>query len=103
MSKNSKKPINTYTIGFEDEGFNEFKYAKIVSQKYNTIHKEIVLNSDDYFEEWDRLIGYKDAPLGVPNEVPLSIMSTELSKDITVVISGEGADELFGGYGKFLD
>lgn len=102
MSKNSKNPINTYTIGFEEEGFNEFKYARIVSEKYKTNHKEIVLNSDDYFEEWDRLIGYKDAPLGVPNEVPLSIMSTELSKDITVVISGEGADELFGGYGKIF-
>ena len=102
MSKNSKQPINTYTIGFEDEGFNEFKYAKIVSKKYNTNHNEIVLDRDDYFEEWDRLIGYKDAPLGVPNEVPLSIMSTELSKDITVVISGEGADELFGGYGKIF-
>lgn len=102
MSKNSKNPINTYTIGFEEEGFNEFKYARIVSEKYKTNHKEIVLNIDDYFEEWDRLIGYKDAPLGVPNEVPLSIMSTELSKDITVVISGEGADELFGGYGKIF-
>src|SRR5690606_4448247 len=62
--------------------------------------KSILIDYDNYLEEWKRLVYFNDAPLGVPNEIPLSIMSTELKKDITVVISGEGADELFGGYGK---
>ena len=102
MARNSEEPIHTYTIGFEQEGFNEFKYARVVSELYNTIHNEIVVDRDDYFDEWKRLIHFKDAPLGVPNEVPLALMSTQLSRDITVVISGEGADELFGGYGKIF-
>lgn len=96
----SKNTVDTYTIGFEDKGYNEFEYARLVAQKYNTKHREFILNKVSYLEEWERLIWFKDAPLGVPNEIPLSIMSTNLSKDITVVISGEGADELFGGYGK---
>ena len=95
---NLKDKLHTYTIGFENN--NEFEYSKIVAEKYNIDHKNILIDYNDYIKEWDRLISFNDAPLAVPNEIPLAIMSTELSKDITVVISGEGADELFGGYGK---
>lgn len=100
LSKYAKQPISTYTIGFEADGFNEFQYARQVADIYKTNHKEILLKKEDYFEHWDKLIYYKDAPLAVPNEIPLAHMSSVLSKDITVVISGEGADELFGGYGR---
>lgn len=102
IALNTDKKVDTYTIGFADERFNEFKYSKIVAAKYDTAHREFLLNQKDYFDEWIRLIWYKDAPLGVPNEIPLSIMTSRLSKDITVVISGEGADELFGGYGRIF-
>ena len=102
LCKENKNNVNTYTIGFDEEGFNEFKYSKIVADLYQTKHHEIRLKQSDYFDEWVNLIEFKDAPLAVPNEIPLAIMSTELSKDITVVISGEGADELFGGYGRIF-
>lgn len=96
------KKVDTYTIGFGEQGFNEFPYAKAVAEQYHTNHKEILCEQQNYFAEWERLIDFKDAPLGVPNEIPLAQMSTILSKDITVVISGEGADELFGGYGRIF-
>jgi len=102
MAKNSKDPIKTFTIGFEEEGFNEFDYANIVAQKYKTEHREILLSGKNYIETMECLIGYKDAPLSVPNEVPLYLMSKELKKYITVVLSGEGADEIFGGYGRIF-
>jgi len=102
MAKNSSEPIKTFTIGFEEEGFNEFEYAKIVADKYKTKHREIVLSGEDYIETMENLISYKDAPLSVPNEVPLYLMSKELKKYITVVLSGEGADEIFGGYGRIF-
>lgn len=59
-----------------------------------------MIDSLDYFHKLEEIISFKDAPLGVPNEIPLAIMSKELKKRITVVLSGEGADELLGGYGK---
>jgi asparagine synthase (glutamine-hydrolysing) len=96
----TNKRIDTYTIGFNEEGFNEFKYSQMVADVYNTNHHIIEMEVDNYMNKWDELIWYKDSPLGVPNEIPLAIMSKELKKNITVVLSGEGADELFGGYGK---
>lgn len=102
MAKNSDEPIKTFTIGFEEEGFNEFRYAKLIAEKYNTDHHEIVLSGKNYIETMEKLIAYKDAPLSVPNEVPLYLMSKELKKYITVVLSGEGADEIFGGYGRIF-
>ena len=100
LSKNES--INTYTIGFKEEKFNEFENSDIVSKKYATLHQKIIVGFEDYMGKWLDLIDFKDAPLSVPNEVPLSIMSSKLKENITVVLSGEGADELFAGYGKIF-
>lgn len=102
MAQLSTKPIKTFTIGFKETGYNEFEYARIVAAQYKTEHHEITLSAEDYIETMTDLIKYKDAPLGVPNEVPLYRMSQELKKYITVVLSGEGADEIFGGYGRIF-
>ena len=102
MAKNSDRPIKTYTIGFKEDGYNEFDYANIIKNKYKTDHTEILLSEEDYFKNLTSLIGFKDAPLSVPNEVPLYMMTKELKKSITVVLSGEGADEIFGGYGRIF-
>lgn len=96
----SENQINTYTIGFDE--MNEFAYSRMVAEKYDTIHHEILINKEDYIEKMEKIISYKDAPLGVPNEIPLAIMSQKLKERITVVLSGEGADELLGGYGKIF-
>jgi asparagine synthase (glutamine-hydrolysing) len=97
-SINSCNQINTYTIGFPE--LNEFEYARLVAEKYDTKHHEIVVNLSDYFNSLEEIIEFKDSPLAVPNEIPLALMSRELKKRITVVLSGEGADELLGGYGR---
>ena len=102
MSKYTDEPIKTYTIGFSEQGYNEFAYAECVAKLYNTQHKAINIDATDYFNTLNKLVRYKDAPLSVPNEVPLYLMSKALKKDITVVLSGEGADEIFGGYGRIF-
>jgi asparagine synthase (glutamine-hydrolysing) len=102
MSEESNEKIKTFTVGFRENGFNEFPYAKSVAEKYNTDHHELIIDGDGYIDTMNHLIGIKDAPLSVPNEVPLYLMSRELRKEITVVLSGEGADEIFGGYGRIF-
>jgi asparagine synthase (glutamine-hydrolysing) len=102
MSKMHSRSIKTFTIGFEDKDYNEFEYSKMVADMYNTEHNTILLDPSKYFETSDMLIGYKDAPLSVPNEPALYLMSKALKEHFTVVLSGEGADELFGGYGRIF-
>lgn len=102
MNENTKEKVKTFTIGFKESGYNEFEYANIIVNQCNTNHKEILVSGEDYIETMEYLIEFKDAPLSVPNEVPLFLMSKELKKYITVVLSGEGADELFGGYGRIF-
>lgn len=95
-----EKSLETFTIGFPE--MNEFIFAREVSEQYGTNHHELLMTNSNYFGMMDEVIGYKDAPLGVPNEIPLAQMSKELKKYITVVLSGEGADELMGGYGRIF-
>ena len=102
MAQEASSPIKTFTIGFEEKGYNEFDYASIIASRYSTDHHEIILSGENYIDKMDELINFKDAPLSVPNEVPLHMMSKELKKHITVVLSGEGADEIFGGYGRIF-
>lgn len=102
MAQKISDPVKTFTIGFNEKGYNEFEYANLIAKRYKTDHSEILLSGSDYIQTMDYLIGIKDAPLSVPNEVPLYLMSKELKKEITVVLSGEGADEIFGGYGRIF-
>lgn len=102
MSQHTQEQIKTFTIGFEEAGYNEFEYSKQVANQYGTEHHEMKFSPGDYFTYMERLISYKDGPLGVANEPALYKMSEELKKHFTVVLSGEGADEIFGGYGKIF-
>ncbi len=102
MAQLAPQRIKTFTIGFSDPGYSEFEYARLMAERYNTDHKEISLSDTDYVSTMVKLIDFKDAPLSVPNEVPLYLMSKALKQDITVVLSGEGADELFAGYGRIF-
>lgn len=97
----STNKINSYTIGFPE--LNEFQYARIVSELYKTQHSEQTVDYSTYFQTMVDLIYEKGEPLGVPNEVPLFLMSKKLKQDgFTVVLSGEGADEIFQGYGRIF-
>ena len=93
------KKFNTYTVGIKKDP-NEFRYANLIKKKYNLSHKEILIDRKKYLSSIKKLIGFKDAPLGIPNEILIYYMTKKMKKDITVVLSGEGADEIFAGYGR---
>src|SRR5690606_29752566 len=89
MARLSSAPVKTYCVGFGEDGLAEFPYARAVADRYGTDHHEVRLDATDYFARLPALIRKRDAPLGVPNEVPLNQMSQALKQDFTVVLSGE--------------
>lgn len=100
MAKHSNTPVRTFTIGFDEKNYQEFEYANEVSKQYSTQHKEITVSGVNYIDSMAELIALKGAPLSVPNEVALYLMAKEMKKSVSVVLSGEGADEIFAGYGR---
>jgi asparagine synthase (glutamine-hydrolysing) len=102
MSAHHPEAIKTFTIGFGEVGFNEFDYAQEVADHCATDHTEVHLDAEQYLGCLDTMLHIKDAPLAVPNEIALHLLSKVLKQDVSVVLSGEGADELFGGYGRIF-
>jgi asparagine synthase (glutamine-hydrolysing) len=101
MAQEMGDRLKTYSIGFEEDETNELPYARLIAERYRTDHTEVRLDANRYLDLLPELIHKRDAPLAVPNEVPLYEMSRVLKQDITVVLSGEGSDEIFAGYGDY--
>jgi len=91
--------IHTFSVGFETS--NEFKYAKIVSEFYNTNHHELLITNDDLLNNIDKMIYHMDEPIGDAAFFPTLLLSKLISRQFKVVLAGEGADELFGGYDRY--
>ncbi|MEX0694490.1 MAG: asparagine synthase (glutamine-hydrolyzing) [Rhodospirillales bacterium] len=100
MVKNSDREIRTYSVGYKEAGYDEATFAHAVADHIGTRHEHLQLEESDYFEEWRKLIRHNDIPISIPHEIALHQLSAHMKKDVSVALSGEGADELFGGYGR---
>lgn len=94
--------IDTFTVAFDEESYDEYFYAKIMADKCNANNIKIPISAIDYMQNIKKLIRYKDQPLAMHNEVALYLMSKVVKTYTKVALSGEGSDELFGGYGKIF-
>jgi len=109
QKETANKKISTFTVGFKNlsEGlacrsFNESREAKDVSNSLRTDHTEIAVSADEYFQVLPKIIWHFDEPVADPSAVALYFVAREAGKKVKVVLSGEGADELFGGYNIYL-
>ena len=105
MSKCTQRPLETFTVGFKDyKHLNELEHAKLVSDKFNTNHHEILIDESDMISYLDDLIYQQDEPVADWVCIPLYFVS-KLAKEkgITVVQVGEGSDEQFAGYSSFIN
>jgi asparagine synthase (glutamine-hydrolysing) len=101
LSATSERPIHTYTIGFAEDMFNESKWAKEVASHLNTVHTEYILHENEALaiaKRWPELF---DEPFGDSSGIPTYLVSQLASKDVTVVLSADGGDELFSGYNVY--
>ena len=102
MSKFSEKPVKTYSVGFEaEDSFNELKYARLASQHFKTDHQELIMKSKDIEELLPKIVYYLDDPITDPAVIPTYLVSKLAKEKVTVVLTGEGGDELFAGYRRY--
>ena len=97
------KPNKTYTVGYDIPKYSEINYAKDLADKLginNTIH---MITKEEYFESIPKIIYHMDEPLADPAAIALYFVAKLASKDVKVVLSGEGADEFFGGYNYYRE
>lgn len=93
--------LRTFSIGFKDEPlFDETEYANLVAKKFDTDHTVFKLTNDDLFHNLFSTLDYIDEPFADSSALNVFILSKETRKHVTVALSGDGADELFGGYNK---
>ncbi|QVK20622.1 asparagine synthase (glutamine-hydrolyzing) [Mycoplasmatota bacterium] len=102
MSRLSKKPIETFTIGFNIKDYDERDRAKLVSKYHNTNHHEYLLEFEEILGLLDNIIAKFDEPFADSSALPTYIVSRYASKHVKVVLTGDAGDELFAGYSKYL-
>ena len=91
-------PTHTWTVGFQQ--LNEFRWSELANKKFNTEHHKTLVEIDDFIDTGKWMINKRREPLSVPNEILIYLMTKNVKKKNTVVLSGEGADELFWGYDR---
>ncbi len=97
MAKNSKTPIQTFSIGFKEEKYNELKYAREVAKKYNCDHHEQIVEPES-ISLLPKLVKAYDEPFADSSAIPTYYVSKFAREHVTVVLSGDGGDELIAGY-----
>jgi len=89
---------HAYNVGYPNQGYNEFPFVDEAAAAYTMRCRQIVLDEADYPAMWQQLVRQNALPLTTPNEVPIQVLARALRQEYTVALSGEGADEVFGGY-----
>jgi len=102
MALQTSEPVKTFSIGFEEAEFNELPYAAMIARKYGTDHHEIIVRPDSV-DLVTKIGRYFDEPLGDSAAVPTFIVSEFAARHVKVVLTGDGGDEIFGGYDSFFE
>ena len=102
MSNVSEKPVNTFSIGFKEKAYDESERAKLVADHIQSNHHVYFVDHNDLLGIVDETLSYFDEPFGDSSAIPSMIVAKKAREKVTVVLTGDCADELFGGYEKYL-
>jgi asparagine synthase (glutamine-hydrolysing) len=101
MAENSSAPVKTFSIGFPDQEFDELRYARLVAERFATEHHEIEVRPEA-LSIIPRLARHYGEPFGDPSAIPTFYLAELTSRHVTVALNGDGGDESFAGYGRYI-
>jgi asparagine synthase (glutamine-hydrolysing) len=101
MSRQTNRPVKTFSIGFHEDSYSELKYARMIARQFGTDHKEFIV-TPDICAVVDELVWHFDEPFADSSAIPTYMVAKLARDDVTVVLTGDGGDELFGGYTRYV-
>jgi asparagine synthase (glutamine-hydrolysing) len=101
MARSSARPIKSFTVTYGESDFNESRYARLVAERWGTEHTEVAVTPDNFLDDVEAVLTNFDEPFGDSSALPTYQVSKITRQHVTVALSGDGADELFGGYWNY--
>ena len=102
MSQLMNEPVKTFAVGFDVPEYSELPYARLVAQYFGTDHHDLIVKCSDLSAYWPLLTWHRDEPVSEPSDIGVYLVSKLAKQHVKVVLSGEGGDELFAGYPKYI-
>ena len=102
MSELGHRPLRTFSVGFSNSDYDESPYAQRVAERYGTEHRAITVGPENLRQNLPRLVALRHEPIAEPTDIPLFLLARLASEQVKVVLAGEGGDELFAGYPKYV-
>ncbi|PYV93923.1 MAG: asparagine synthase (glutamine-hydrolyzing), partial [Acidobacteria bacterium] len=101
MTKIRRAPVETFSVGYTEQSYSELPYARQVATHLNSIHHEVLLSRQEFFDSLPQLIWHEDEPIAWPSSVSLFFVARLARERVTVVLTGEGSDETLAGYSRY--
>ena len=95
------EPVRTFSVAFAERDANELEYARMVAKKFNTEHREVIVSPAEFWDALPQMIWQEDEPIAHPSSIPLYFVSKLAAEHVKVVLTGEGSDEVLGGYNRY--
>jgi len=101
MSRHNSK-VKTFSVGFAEASYSELGYAAEVARHFGTEHHELIVTDRDLMDKLPSLVSFRDAPVAEPSDIPIYMLACEAARSVKMVLTGEGSDEILGGYPKHI-